>query len=133
MIQNTLKIFLALTIYLMGLMFSLILLYASPDNVAHSFEASLFFTASSLVLFGLLWNLSFFKNEPNNLMKYTYVLLLLQVIVSAIVLALICQYAHPMGDVVDIKAMSIFGFSALLMISGLVKMLLANRRENNAS
>jgi len=132
MIQNTLKLILALAIYLMGLIFSLILLYASPDNVAHSFEASLFFTASSLVLFGLLWNFSF-KDELNNLMKYIYVLLLLQVIVSAIVLALICQYAHPMGDIVDITAMSIFGFSALLLTSGLVKMLLENRRENNAS
>jgi len=131
MLQNTLKLVLALGIYLIGLMFSLILLYASPDNVAHSFEASLFFTASSLVLFGLFWNLSF-KNEPNNLMKYTYVLLLLQIILSAIVLALICKYAHPMGDVVDIKAMAIFGFSALLLTSGLVKMLLANRREKNA-
>jgi len=132
MLQNTLKLVLALGIYLIGLMFSLILLYASPDNVAHSFEASLFFTASSLVLFSLLWNLSF-KNEPNNLMKYTYVLLLLQIILSAIVLALICKYAHPMGDVVDIKAMSLSGFSAFLMTSGLVKMLLANRRENRAS
>jgi len=132
MLQNTLKLILALGIYLIGLMFSLILLYASPDNVAHSFEASLFFTASSLVLFGLFWNLSF-KNEPNNLMKYTYVLLLLQIILSAIVLALICKYAHPMGDVVDITAMSISGFSAFLMTSGLVKMLLANRRENSAS
>ena len=132
MIQNTLKLILALAIYLMGLIFSLILLYASPDNVAHSFEASLFFAASSLVLFGLLWNLSF-KNEPNNLMKYIYVLLFLQVIVSAVVLALICKYAHPMGDVVDMTAMSIFGFSALLMTSGLVKMLLTNRREKNAS
>jgi len=132
MLQNTLKLILALGIYLIGLMFSLILLYASPDNVAHSFEASLFFTASSLVLFSLLWNLSF-KNEPNNLMKYTYVLLLLQIILSAIVLALICKYAHPMGDVVDITAMSISGFSAFLMTSGLVKMLLANRRENSAS
>jgi len=132
MLQNTLKLILALGIYLIGLMFSLILLYASPDNVAHSFEASLFFTASSLVLFGLFWNLSF-KNEPNNLMKYTYVLLLLQIILSAIVLALICKYAHPMEGVVDITAMSIFGFSALLLTSGLVKMLLTNRREKNAS
>jgi len=128
MIQNTLKLILALAIYLMGLIFSLILLYSSPDNVAHSFESSLFFAASSLVLFGLLWNLSF-KNEPNNLMKYIYVLLLLQVILSAVVLAL----AHPMGEVVDMTAMSIFGFSALLLTSGLVKMLLANRREKNAS
>ena len=132
MLQNTLKLVLALGIYLIGLMFSLILLYASPDNVAHSFEASLFFTASSLVLFGLFWNLSF-KNEPNNLMKYTYVLLLLQFILTAIVLALICKYAHPMEGVVDIKSMSIFGFSALLLTFGLVKMLLSNRRVKSAS
>jgi len=131
MLQNTLKLFLALAIYLMGLIFSLILLYASPDNVVHSFESSLFFSASVLVLFGLFWNLSF-KDEPNNLMKYIYILLLLQVILSAVVLALICKYAHPMEGVVDIKSMSIFGFLALLLTSGLVKMLLANRRAKNA-
>jgi len=131
MIQNTLKLILALGIYLIGVNFSLILLHALPDNVAHSFEASLFFASSSLVLFGLLWNLSF-KDEQNNLMKYAYVLFFIQVILGAIVLALICKYAHPMGDVVDMTAMLIFGFSALLMISGLVKILLANRRAKNA-
>ena len=132
MLYNTLKLILAIFIYIIGLMFSLILLYASPDNVPHSFEASLFFTASSIVLFGLFWNLSF-KEEPNNLMKYAYILLLLQIILSAITFGLICKYAYPMQEGEDITALSIFIFSALLMMSGLFKMLLANRREDDAS
>ena len=131
MLNNTLKLIVVLLVYLNGLMFSLILLYASPDNMAHSFEASLFFCASVLVLFGLSYNLSF-KNEPNNLMKYAYLFVFMQVILSAITLALICVYAHPMGEVVDMTAMYVFSFSGLLMTVGLVQMLLTNRREKNA-
>lgn len=131
MLNNTLKLILTLLVYLNGLMFSLILLYASPDNVVHSFESSIFYCASVVVLFGLSYNLSF-KNEPNNLMKYAYLFVFMQVLLSAIILALICVYAHPMGEVVDMTAMYIFSFSGLLMTVGLVKMLLTNRRENNA-
>jgi hypothetical protein len=131
MLNNTLKLILVLFIYFTGLIFSLILLYASPDNMAHSFEASLFFCSSILVLFGLSYNLSF-KEESNNFMQYLYVLVFIQVILSAIILALISKYAHPMQDVVDITAMYIFSFSGVLMMVGLFKILLKNKGEKNA-
>ena len=131
MLNNTLKLIVVLLVYLNGLIFSLILLYASPDNLVHSFESSLFFCSSVLILFALSYNLSF-KNEPNNLMKYAYLFVFMNVLLSAITLALICVNAHPMDGITDIKAMYIFFFSGLLMTVGLAKMLLTNRRASNA-
>ena len=131
MISTTLKFFLVIFIYLNGLLFSLILMYASPDNMGHTFEASLFFLSSSVVLFFILYNLSF-VNETGNLMKYLYILLLVHIILNTIVLALIPKYAHPMEGVVDMPAVYIFSFSGLLLLLGLIRMLFKNKERDNA-
>jgi len=113
MINNTLKFIVLLFVYFIGLTFSLILIYASPDNTAHTFEASLFFLSTSMVFTSLYYNLSF-KEEINNFMKYLYIILAIQFLFHAILLALISKYAHPMEDVVDLSAMYVFISSGVI-------------------
>ena len=132
MINNTLKFILLLFVYFLGLIFALILIYASPDNIAHTFEASLFFLASSIVIFSLSMNLSF-KVEPNNLMKIIYAITLFQFSLNATVLALICKYAHPMGnDISDMPALYIFSFSASLLLLAFIDILRKKIGEKDA-
>ncbi|HIP51917.1 MAG TPA: hypothetical protein EYG94_07510 [Campylobacterales bacterium] len=130
MINNTLKFIVLLFVYLIGLTFSLILIYASPDNTAHTFEASLFFLSTSMVFTSLYYNLSF-KEEINSFMKYLYIILAIQFLFHAILLALISTYAHPMEGVVDLSAMYVFTFSGVLIFIGLMGMILKNRGVTN--
>jgi len=126
MINNTHKFIVLLFVYLIGLTLTLILIYASPDNIAHTFEASLFFLSTSVVFSSLYYNLSF-KEELNSLMKFLYIILAIQFIFHGTLLALISMYAHPMEGVTDLQGMSVFIFSGVLMFIGLMGMILKNR------
>jgi len=132
MVNNTLKFILLYFVFLIGLTFALVLIYASSDNIPHTFEASLFFLASVIVIFSLSFNLSF-KVESNNLMKSVYAITLFQFTLNAIVLALICKYAHPIGeDFSDMTALYIFGFSASLLFISFIDTLRKKIGEKNA-
>lgn len=126
MLKNTLKIILLWAIHLIALILSLILMYASPDNVAHTFEAGIFYVAGAVGVFSLVVNLSFVEEE-NSLMKLLYALTLVQYILESLSLALICLYAHPMGEVQDVAAAYVFGFSLLLIAIGLLVVLMKEK------
>ena len=127
MLKNTLKLLILLLTYLLGLTFTLILIYASPDEtIVYTFEASLFYMASAFIIFSMSSNISFHEEE-NNRMKYFYSLSLICLIIFSIVLSLIPKYAHPVEGMVDMPAVYIFAFSALLIFFGLLLMIKHNK------
>lgn len=126
----TLKFLLLISTQYIGLLFSLILIYASPDDTtSHTYESSLFLLASSIISFSMLYNISF-EVEKNNFMKYFYVFINLQFILSGITLGLICKYAHPMG-IVDIPAMYFYFIASIITLLGLLFMLRHNKKAKN--
>lgn len=130
LLKVTLNFLLLISIQYIGLLLALILTYASPDeNVAHTYEASIFLLASSILSFSLLYNISF-KAEKSNLMKYFYFLISILFMLSGILLGLICKYAHPMG-IVDIPAMYLFFISSAIISLGLILMFKHNRGAKN--
>lgn len=130
MIKITFKFLLLIVVEHIGLIFSLILIYASPDNkMAHTYEASIFFLASSIVTFSLSHNISF-KVENNNLMKYLYSFVLIQFVLTGMVLGVICKYAHPM-EIVDLSAMYLFFIASFITFLGFIFMLKHNKGSSN--
>lgn len=102
----------------LGIILSLIMLYASPDEVVRSLESSLFFFASSLFVFAFFYNLD---KETATALKWINILLGLYYMLCGITLSLICLYAHPSQEfgMTDPMGAVIFFSGSMLVGSGL--------------
>jgi len=102
-----------------GLVFSLILLYSSPDNIVHSTESSLYSLGGAFFILVSMYSVSFSK-EPNRFMKAIFVLYGVIFTKGYITLALMSMYA-PVDNIPNSTAMYInltaAGMSALGVIS----------------
>ena len=102
----------------LGLILSLIMLYASPDEVVRSLESSLFFFASSVFVFSFFYNLD---NETSSILKWINILLGLYYMLCGMILSLICLYSHPSQEfgMTDPLGAVIFFAGSMLVGSGL--------------
>lgn len=131
MIANTVKFILLWSVYLTGLVFALILMYASPSEVVHNFEASLYYAATSVATFGILYSLSF-EEEKNSFMKILFLLSILVYIFQSIAIALIYIYANPAGDFADVQSSYVALAAIFLYITSFVIVLLKKGANKNA-
>jgi hypothetical protein len=118
--KNTMLFSLAIFVFLLGDTLALILMYASPDNIAHVFHGSISFLGSSIFIFSLYLNLD---NSMNKVFKLLFTLLGVYIVLCSIILCLISIYANPdLSDPysIDIKAAILFFISALLVGVGIV-------------
>jgi hypothetical protein len=99
--------------YSIGLILSLIQLYAASDEIIHPQLASYFYFGSGVILLGLI-NLQ--KNISNKL-KGINSFIIFFFALSGIVLALICLYSLDDGKLVDTFAGAIFFLSGMLPAS----------------
>lgn len=119
--RNTIELFKLFSVYYIGFIFTLIVLYASPDNQCHLLQGSFFFLSSAIFVFFSLWNVSF-VDESDRLIKITYILFAIVFISSGVLLVFITLYASP-NDIPDIKGAWIFAVSSFIMVLGLFLML----------
>ena len=102
----------------LGIILSLIMLYASPDEVVRSFESSLFFFASSVFVFSFFYNLN---RDTSSVLKWINILLGLYYMLCGMILSLICLYAHPSQEfgMTDPLGAVIFFSGSMLVGAGL--------------
>ena len=129
--KNTTLTILVAAVGWLGLIFSLIMLYATPDAVVRSLEASLFFFATSVFVFSFFYNLD---KETSKILKWINILLGLYYMVCGFVFSLICLYAHPSPfiDAVDPLGAVIFFSGSMLVGSGLFFMIKEMRKGPSA-
>ena len=104
-------LFIALT----GIMFSLIQVYATTDEIPYPFSASLIYLGTSiLMLFSMLW----IKENSIGFIKWFNILIVVFFSVVAFLLALICLYAMPDENVYPL-ASSIFVMSGIIALGSI--------------
>lgn len=106
----TLFIFIA---WLVGLILSLIQLYAASDEAIHSNLASYFYFGAGVIIFVLL-NL---QKNISIILKGINSFLILMFALTGILLALTCFYSLDDGRLVDTLAGSVFFLSSMLSAS----------------
>jgi hypothetical protein len=131
------EIFIALLVIFvgfMGLSFSLMQIYSSPDGNSYPFNASLIYLGTSIFMFTFLLTL---KQDIPKVMKWINIVLILAFGILAILLALICLYAAPIENKVYPLASAIFvvsgmiSFSSIFMIGKFVVEISNNTLERN--
>lgn len=126
--KNIILLLLAIAIYWLGKLFTMILIYASPDNIPHIFHASIYFLGTSIFLFSLYFNLN---NTLHNVLKWLFALFGVYTIFDSIVLTYISVYAHPIPNTMDINTGIIFVLSTLFLSAGLYFMFKNNTKKAN--
>jgi len=123
--KNLLLLFAVATNYILGLVFSLILLYSSPDSTLHLLDSSLFSLGSVFYMLVVYYFVSFEK-ESNSYTKYLYIAYALAITLNYTVLGLIAKYAPP-NSVADNLAMFINLFAAFLAIVSIIFLYIPKR------
>ena len=125
--KNTALTVLVSVVGWLGIILALIMLYASPDKAVYSFEASLFYLASSVLVFSFFYNLD---KETSKILKWINILLGLFYMLCGVMLSLICLYAHPspLLGTVDPAGAVIFFVGSMLVGSGLFFMIKEMRK-----
>lgn len=128
--KNIILLLLAIAIFWLGKIFAMILIYASPDNTPHLFDASIYFLGSSFFIFALYFNLD---NKLHSILKWLFVIFGIYTIFDSIVFILISLYGHPIPNTIDINAGISFMISTLFLSCGLYFMFKNNiRKAENA-
>lgn len=125
--RNTIELIKLLIVYHLGLVFTLIVLYASPDEQSHPFEGSFFFLGSAIFIFFSYWNLSF-ADEAGRMIKVTYILFAILAFSAGLILAMISLFASP-NDIPDKQAALVFLIASIVTFIGFLMMLKHNKRE----
>jgi len=118
----------------MGLSFSLMQIYSSPDGNSYPFNASLIYLGTSIFMFTFLLT---FKQGIPKVMKWINIILVLTFGILAILLALICLYAAPIENKVYPLSSAIFvvsgmiSFSSIFMIGKFVVEISSKTLERN--
>ena len=94
----------------MGLSFSLMKMYSSPDGNSYPLNASLIYLGTSIFMFTFLLTL---KLDIPKVMKWINIVLILVFGILSILLALICLYAAPIENEVYLLASAIFVISGM--------------------
>ena len=100
----------------MGLPFSLMQMYSSPDGNSYPFNGSLIYMGTSIFVFTFLLTL---KQNISKVMKWINILLVFGFGILAILLALICLYASPTEDTIYPLASAIFVVSGMISFSSI--------------
>ena len=118
-LRNVLFLIMAVFVYKLGKYLTLILIYASPDNITHSTEASIFFLGSSIFLFVLYFKL----NSPLHIaLKVLFILFGIYIIIDSLMLTYVAIFANPLNTP-DINAGMTFILSTILLCTGLYFMI----------
>lgn len=125
--RNTIELIKLLIVYHLGLVFTFIVLYASPDEQSHLFEGSFFFLGSAIFIFFSYWNLSF-ADEEGRMIKVTYILFAILAFSAGVTLAMISLFASP-NDIPDKQAALAFMIGAAVISMGLFTMFKHNKQE----
>lgn len=125
--RNTIELIKLFIVYHLGLVFTLMVLYASPDEQSHLFEGSFFFLGSAIFIFFSYWNLSF-ADEAGLMIKVTYILFAILAFSAGLILAMISLFASP-NDIPDIQAAFVFLTASIVTFIGFLMMLKHNKRE----
>lgn len=107
---------LVIIIVFIGLSFSLVQMYSSPDGNSYPFNASLIYLGTSVFMFTFLLTL---KQDISKVIKWINILLILAFGILAILLALICLYAAPIENKVYPLASAIFVVSGMISFSSI--------------
>ena len=99
-----------------GLIFSLMQIYASPDENSYPYNASLIYLGTSIFVFTFLVTL---KQNISIIIKWINILVVLIFGILAMLLALICLYAPPIENQVYSLASAIFVLSGMISLSGI--------------
>ncbi len=100
----------------MGLSFSLMQMYSSPDGNSYPFNASLIYLGTSIFMFTFLFTL---KQNISKSMKWINILLVIVFGIMAMLLALIYLYASPIENKIYPLASAIFVVSGMISLSGI--------------
>ena len=122
MMKNTTLTLLVAFVGWLGLIFALIMFYASPDGVVRTTHGGVFFLASCVFVFSFLYNLDL---ETSKILKWINILLGVYYMMCGVILSLICLYAHPFSveGTIDATAAVLFFVGSMLVGSGLFFMI----------
>ena len=118
MIRNTILFLLLVTVFLISLVFALIMLYSSPDNVVHTKEASYFVFAGALGVGAILYNTNL-NIESDYVIKIIYAISTVTCIISFVTMGMILQYSSPSGTPDEI-ASSVSFLGSLIVLIGAI-------------
>ncbi len=99
-----------------GLSFSLMQIYSSPDGNSYPFNGSIIYLGTSIFLFLFLLT---FKQDISKVVKWVNILSVLGFGVLAILLALVCLYASPIEDKIFPLASAIYVVSGMISFSSI--------------
>jgi hypothetical protein len=125
--KNLLLLFTTAGSFILGLVFSLILLYSSPDNKVHILSSSLFSLGSAFYMLVVYYFVSL-KKEPNSYTKYLYTVYGIVIASNYIILGLVAKYAPP-DDIPDTLAMSINILAAVFALASVVFLYIHRRKR----
>jgi len=129
-VKNLLLLLSVYVNFILGLVFSLILLYASPDYKVHTLASSLFSLGSAFYML-VVYYFVYFKKESSRYTKYLYIAYTLVITLSYIVLGLISKYAPP-NSVADNLAMFINLLAALLATISIIFLYIPKRKKEES-
>ena len=116
MIKNIFTTTLVVIVIIMGITFSLLQIYASPDESSYPYNASLIYLATSICL--IIW-LSRLKKDISIIIKWINIIIVISFASTAVILSLICLYSLPIVGQIDTLASAIFLSSAIMSFSSL--------------
>lgn len=103
-----------------GKTLAMILMYASPDNVPHTFHASIYVLASSIFAFSFYYNI---KNTIHIAIKWILTIIGVSSALDIFVLSYLAMFSERVQDEIDIKAAFVFLIAGLLISLGTFFML----------
>ena len=116
--RNTVLFLLLLLLSHTSLLFALIMLYSSPDNVVHTKEASYFIFAGSLGVGAILYNTNL-NIESDYIIKIIYAISTIICIIGFVTMGMILQYSSPSGTPDEVASTISFLGSLIILIGAI--------------
>ncbi len=114
--KDILTTILVLIVGFVGIIFSLMQMYSSPDGNSYPFNGSLIYFGTSIFLFLFLFTL---KQDIIKNIKWINILLVIIFSILGLLLALICLYAPPIEENIEPLASAIFIVSSMISLSSI--------------
>ena len=118
--KHILLTILVIVVFWLGKTFAMIVMYASPDNTAHTLHGSIYVLGSAIFIFSVYYNL---ENTLHNVLKWILSILGIYGVLNTLGFSYVAIFSERIQDEKDINAAIIFLISSLFMGIGTFFML----------
>lgn len=118
--KHVLLAILTVIIFWVGKTLAMILMYASPDNIQHTFHASIYLLGSSIFIFSIYYNID---DTLNQIMKWVFSIFGIYGILNTLGLSYAAMSSSRIQDEKDVGAAFIYLTCSLIIGTGAFFML----------